>query len=119
MTLEDLNSLLLCASDVSLPPAAGTATITMLDEQVAAADLALTLARGVRSSSRGVVLRHVDFQFIGIGFRRWLPARLFCGRVEIVWEILRVGMANFPTGGKTCVGLGQKVSYANFQNWFV
>lgn len=118
MTLEDLNSLLLCASNVSLPPATGTATITMLDEQVAATDLSLALTRGVRASSWGVVLRHVDFQFIGIGFRRWLPTRLFCGRVEIVWEILRVGMANFPTGGKTCVGLGQRVSYANFQSWF-
>jgi hypothetical protein len=85
----------------------------MLDEQVTAADLALALARGVRASSRGVVLRHVYFQLIGIGFRRWLPARLFCRRVEIVWEILRVGMANFPTGGKTCVGL-ESVSYANF-----
>jgi hypothetical protein len=105
MTLKNLNRLLLCTSNIGLPPAAGTATIAMLDEQVTAADLALALPGGIRASSRGVVLRHVYFQLIGISFRRWLPARLFRRRVEIVWEILRVGMANFPAGGKTCVGL--------------
>jgi hypothetical protein len=115
VALENLNSLLLCASDIGLLPATGTAAIAMLNEQMAAADLTLALASGVRaSSSRGVVLRHVDFEFFGIGFRRWLPARLFCRRVEVVWEILRVGMANFPTGRKTCVSLGPRVSYANF-----
>jgi hypothetical protein len=44
VSLEDLNCLLFCASNFCLLPAAGTTTVAVLDEQVAAANLALALA---------------------------------------------------------------------------
>lgn len=96
VTLKNLNSLLLRAGDLSLAPAAGSSAVAVLNEQVAAADLALALSGDLGASSRGVMLSHVKRQFFGISLGRRLPARLFCGRVEVVGEVLRVRMADFP-----------------------
>lgn len=110
VAFKNFNCLLLCASNVGLSPAARAAAIAMLHKQVAAANLAVAFARGIRASGGGVVLRHVDFKLLGIRFRRGLPARLLRRWVEVIWKVLRVRMANFPTGGKTCVGLVQSKS---------
>ena len=48
-----------------------------------------------------VVLCHVGFQLLGIGSWRWLPSGLLLGIVEIVGEVLRVRVADFPSGWET------------------
>jgi hypothetical protein len=105
VALQDLNCLFLGAGDISLPPAAGTAAVAVLDEQVAAADFAFAFARGIGTGSRGVVLRHVDLKFLGIGAGRRFPARFFCVGVEVVRKVLGVRMTNFPCIGETGVSL--------------
>jgi hypothetical protein len=101
MTLQDLNGFLLGASNLCLPPAAGATAVAMLDEQVATANLALTLATGLGASCWGVVRRHVELKCLGIGVRRRFPPRLLGSGVEVVGEVLGVRMTNFPTGGET------------------
>lgn len=52
-----------------------------------------------------MVLRHVDFQLLGICPSRRFPARFLCGGVEVIGKVLGVRMANFPSCWKSCVGL--------------
>ena len=52
------------------------------------------------------MLCHVDLEFLGIGFFRWLPAGFVCFVVEVVREVLAVAVADFPVWRQTCVGLG-------------
>lgn len=101
MALQDLNGLLLGASDLSLPPAAGATAVAVLDEQVAAANLTLALPTGLGASCGGVVRRHVVLQLLGISIRRRFPARLLSGGVEVVGKVLGVRMTNFPASGKS------------------
>lgn len=105
MTLQDLNCFLLGTSNIGLPPAAGATAVAVLDEQVAAADFAFALARGLGAGSGGVVLRHVDFKLLGIGIGRRFPAGFFCVGVEVVGKVLGVRMTNFPSVGETSVSL--------------
>ena len=83
----------------------------MLDEQVRGADLALfalllllELRRRIRG--RGVVRRHVGFNFIWVCSCGWLPARFFGAGVEVVGEVFGIGVSDFPLGGETGVGEG-------------
>ena len=96
VALQDFNCLFLGAGDISFSPAAGTTAVAVLDEQVAAADFAFAFTRGIRTGSGGVVLCHVDFEFLGIGIGRGLPAGFFCVGVEVIRKVLGVRVTNFP-----------------------
>jgi hypothetical protein len=52
-----------------------------------------------------VVNGHESFELFGISASWGFPSRLFGSRVEVVWKIFGVRMANLPIGGKSCVGL--------------
>ena len=52
-----------------------------------------------------MVLGHVALELLGIGSWRWLPSRLFHGLVEVIGEVFGLRVADFPSGGETCVGL--------------
>lgn len=100
ITLQNLNSLFLGAGDRILPPTAGATALTVLDEQVATADLALALVSTLGATRSSVMLRHIDFESLGISIRRRFPAGFLGGRVKVVGKVLRVRMTNFPAAGK-------------------
>ena len=52
---------------------------------------------------------HVCFYFFGIGAGGGFPAGFFGGGVEVVGEVFRVGVADFPGGGEAGFlgGLGE------------
>lgn len=82
----------------------------MLNKQMACANLAISTltirSTALRSDLRSaMVLSHVALELLSIGSWRWFPLRLFQGFVEVVGEVLRLGVANFPSGWKTCVSL--------------
>lgn len=52
-----------------------------------------------------VVLGHEDLQFLSVSVFGRFPSRLVGFVVEVVWEILGVGVSNLPVWRKTCVGL--------------
>lgn len=102
MAPKDLDCFLLRSGDLRLPPAAWPSTISMLDQEVTATDLALTLAWAITSHGLGaVVVRHVDLQQLGVCAGGGFPSGLFGRRIEVVRKVLGVGMANLPTCRKT------------------
>lgn len=46
-----------------------------------------------------MMLSHIRLELLGIGSWRWLPSRLFLRLVEVVWEVLGVGVTDFPACG--------------------
>ena len=75
----------------------------MFDEQVCGPDLPVLLwTRGTRSGLAGVVVCHVVLQFVRIGPFGGLPVRLLRLRLEIVGQILGLGMAHLPWDGQAC-----------------
>lgn len=97
MALKDLDGLLLGPSDVGLPPAAGSSAILMLNQQVTAPDFPIALVRSVGTACGAtVVFRHVDLEGLGVGSGRRLPAGLFRRRIEVIREVLGVGVSDLP-----------------------
>jgi hypothetical protein len=73
---------------------------------MAAADLALALPRHFWAScGPTVVVCHIDLEGFCVRVRWRLPAGFLRGRIEVVREILGVGVANLPTRGETCLYL--------------
>ena len=108
MTLNDADSFLFGPGDLRFSPAARPSAILVLDQQMRRSNLAFLCAfvQLSRRRRRGaVMLRHVGFQLLRVRLRGGLPSRLFGGRVEIVREVFRIGVAHFPVSGKTCVRL--------------
>jgi hypothetical protein len=97
---DDGGGVVLGAGNVGLAPGRGPARVAVLDEQVGGADLALggvgqgALARG------GVVSGHIVLEAVGVGALRRLPARDLVDGVEVVGQVLGVGVANLPVGGE-------------------
>jgi hypothetical protein len=77
----------------------------MLHEQVAAADLALSLSTDVILGCCRVVSCHVFLECLGIGVRRRFPARFLGRGVEIVGQVLGVRVTNLPARWKSCSSL--------------
>lgn len=92
-----------------LSPAAGSSTIAVLDKKMGSTDLAL---RNTRNSTRArtsrMVSRHVMLELLGVGARGGLPSRQLLGRVEVVGEVLGVGVTDLPTRRKTGVSLSSQ-----------
>lgn len=97
------------ATDLS--PAAGPPRILVLDQQVAGADLALVAVDAAAAAGlgpdlgRAVVRRHVLLELLRVGPRRRLPPRRRRRGVEVVWQVLGVGVTHFPSAGESCFGL--------------
>lgn len=49
--------------------------------------------------------RHEGLELFGIGSGRGLPSRLLGGRIEVIWQILRIGVTNLPFRRKSSIGL--------------
>ena len=108
MAPQNLDSFLLGSSNLRLAPTARSSAVSVLHEKMAAADLPLALADTVRPTcGAAVVVCHVDFKGFGVRARGRFPARLFNRRVEVVREVLGVGVADLPSGWKTCLYLYQ------------
>jgi hypothetical protein len=78
----------------------------VLDQQVRRANLAVgnTWDRtGTRA--RAVVSGHVVLQLLRVGALRGFPAGDLVGRVEVVREVLGVGVAHLPVGRETGISL--------------
>jgi hypothetical protein len=102
MAPKDLDRFLLRSGDLRLLPAAWSPTVSVLDQEVTATDLALTLAWAIRPSGGGaVVVCHVDLQQLGVCAGGGLPSGLLGRRIEVVRKVLGVGMANLPSCRKT------------------
>lgn len=123
--LDDLESVVLGAGDFGLRvwsaphvatcstrckylfPAAWPAAVAVLDQQVGGADLVIRDAgNGAGAGAGAVVGGHVVLELLGVRARRRLPSRDFVGGVEVVGEVLGVGVADFPVGGQAGVSLG-------------
>lgn len=91
---------------IYLSPAARSSAIAVLDQQVGGANLALGDARdGTGSGTGTVVLGHVVLQLLRVGAGGGLPAGNLVDRVEVVWEVLGVGVTDFPVGRQAGVRL--------------
>lgn len=68
------------------------------------ADFALVVLGGssIRSEVSRVILAHVVLQRLTVGLWRGLPSRLLGGGVEVVWQVLAVGVADLPACGQAC-----------------
>lgn len=89
-----------------LTPAAGSAAITVLDEKMGSADLVLWDAGdGTRACPSAVVSSHVVLELLGVGAGWGFPSRDLVDRVEVVGEVLGVGVTDFPVGRQPGVGL--------------
>jgi hypothetical protein len=105
MGSQNLKSLTLRAGDFSLAPRRGSPGILVLDEQMGAADFALeALLRGgaVGSLVLRVVLAHVVLQGFAVGLGWRLPARFLGAGVEVVGQVLAVGVPDFPAWWEAC-----------------
>jgi len=75
----------------------------MLDKQMCGAYLAfrrptasLRLQLRERIGGGGVVYGHVRFYFLRVGAGGWFPAGFLGGGIEVIGEVLRIGVADFP-----------------------
>lgn len=104
--LDDLHGLFFGAGDVGLAPRAGAAGVAVLDEQMGGADLVLWDAGdSTVAGASAVVGGHVVLEFLAVGSGGRFPTRdLFLG-VEVVGQVLGVGVTNLPVGGETGISL--------------
>jgi hypothetical protein len=92
-----------------LSPAAGSSAVAMLDQKMGSADLALGNTRdGARTRTGAVVGGHVVLELLSVCTGRGLPSRELLGRVEVVGEVLGVGVSDLPTRRKTGVSLKRR-----------
>lgn len=71
------------------------------------ADLALWDTRdGTMAGASAVVSSHVVLKLFAVGSGRRLPSGYLVLGVEVVGQVLGVGVANFPVGGETGISLG-------------
>lgn len=78
----------------------------MLHQQVGGANLALWYpgdSAGART--RTMMGTHVGLELLSVGALRGFPAGHLLDRVEVVREVFRVGVADFPVRRKTSISL--------------
>jgi hypothetical protein len=108
VVLDDAARLVLGARDLGLAPAHGPARLAVLDEQVRGADLALGHADdagGGVGPAAAVVFGHVELELVGVGLGGRLPSGLALLDVEVVGQVLGVGVPDFPVLGQAGVEL--------------
>ena len=85
--------------DTHLFPALRPSAVLVLHQQVGCPNFPLIHTITIRPNRRGaMVLRHVNLQLFGVRPGRRLPAGFLGRRVEVVGEVLRVGVAHLPVG---------------------
>lgn len=78
----------------------------MLDEKMGSSDLALgDTGNGTGTRTSAVVGGHVVLELFGVGAGGGFPSRQLLGRVEVVGEVLGVGVSDLPARRKTGVSL--------------
>lgn len=79
----------------------------MFHKQVCGSYLALAASTSAIGGASGgaVVLRHVDFEFVGVGAWWGLPAAVAVGRVEVIWQVLGLAVAHLPIRREAGLGL--------------
>lgn len=106
MASENLYSFILRPCDLSLLPAAGSPTTRVLDEQMAGSNLALVrLCAIIMICWTAVVFGHVGLQLLHVRVRWRLPSRFFGFSIEVVGEVFRVRVPDYPACRETCVRL--------------
>lgn len=111
------HGVVLGASDLGLTPTRGTARVSVLDEQMRGADLALLLALAVGSQTGGAVVgAHVMLERLAIGAGGGLPSALLGRGIEVIREVLGVGVSNLPSAGETG-SLKERVSNDGATTW--
>ena len=104
---QNIQGLVLGPPNLGLLPTARPPAIAMLDEQMGRSDLPiLGGAGGGRVGGGAVVDGHVGLYLFRVGAGRGLPAGFLGGGVEVVGQVLGVGVSDFPLGGETGVGGG-------------
>lgn len=94
-----------------LAPTGSSTRIFVLDEQVGSSDLSTISRASIGTAGIGpdlwsrVVLCHVGLELLSVGSRGWFPSRQFLAFVEVVGEVLGVGVSNFPSSGETVICL--------------
>lgn len=107
VALQHPHRLLLRPPDLGLLPAARPPAVFVLDEQVGGPDLAvLGGGAGRRVGGGAVVQGHVGFDLVGVGAGGRFPAGLLGRGVEVVGEVLGVGVPDFPLRWEARVGAG-------------
>ena len=107
VTPQDLQGLVLGPPNLGLLPAARPPAIAMLDEQMGGSDLPiLGGAGGGRVGGGAVVEGHVGLYLVRVGTGRGFPAGFLGGGVEVVGQVLGVGVSDFPLGGEPGIGGG-------------
>jgi hypothetical protein len=99
MPSQNLERLTLRPGDIRLAPRRRSPGVLVLDEQMGAADFALeALLRGgaVGAHILRMVLAHVVLQGFAVGLGRRLPAGFLAAGVEVVGQVLAVGVPDFP-----------------------
>lgn len=97
-----------------LAPAARSSTVAVLHKKMRSTDLALRDSRdSTRSRPCAMMGGHVMLELLGVGSLWGFPSRDLLGGVEVVGEVLGVGMANFPVGRKTGVSLSVAIPSVN------
>ena len=112
---DGIPSLFLAPCNVRLPPAGWSSTISVLHQQVCGSNLAFVGAictiggcsvRRRSDAGRTMVLAHVELELFRISTRGRFPSRFLGLRMEIIGEVLGVGVTDLPSRGKACVSLG-------------
>lgn len=101
VAFDDGHGLVLGTRNFRLSPAAGTPAPRVFDQQMGGANLALGRAR-----SGTLMSSHILLELVGVGPRGRLPAGDCLDRVEVVRQILGVGVANLPVGRETGLSHG-------------
>ena len=106
--LQYIYRLILSPRDLLLLPAARPPAVPMLDEEMRGADLAFRLGFAIvwriDGEGLGVVCGHVGLDEGWVCAGGGLPAGFLGGGVEVVGEILGVGVADFPAGREAGFG---------------
>ena len=91
---------------IYLSPAARPPAISVFDKQMGRANLSLGHAGNSAGAGAGAMVSgHVVLELLSVGTLWRFPSRDLVGRVEVVGQVLGVGMANFPVRRKTGITL--------------
>lgn len=104
MRLDDVHCFVFGTYDFGLSPATRASAILVLHQQVGGANLALWYpgdSAGART--RTMMGTHVGLELLSVGALRGFPAGHLLDRVEVVREVFRVGVADFPVRRKTSI----------------
>ena len=99
VSLNNSHRIVLGTRNVCLAPGRRSSRVAVLHQQMSTPDLAVKILLGCHTITferAGVVHGHVMLERVAVGVRRWLPSRLLCLGVEVVRQVLAVGVPDLP-----------------------